>query len=143
MKIKLKAIDKIFLAYLLILLLICLTACKSKKISDTRVDSLVKETLIIKDSIKTRTIFEYETIYDTTRNVYTTHIKKLTIDETQNKALQSTKSVDVSKDIKTKVVEPKKGLNTFQMIAAVSVLTSIFFILGLIAILYLKNKFGV
>lgn len=125
---KLKTLDKLLILYLLIIALICLTSCRVKKSSEQRVDSLVKETLIIKDSINTRTILEYETIYDTIRQKYVTHIKKVSIDERQNKALQSTNSVTLSKTSKDKLSEPREPNLWLKSVLFIVALVVVFFV---------------
>lgn len=125
---KLKTLDKLLILYLLIIALICLTSCRVKKSSEQRVDSLVKETLIIKDSINTRTILEYETIYDTIRQQYVTHIKKVSIDEKQNKALQSTSSVTLSKTSKDKLSEPREPNLWLKSVLFIVALVVVFFV---------------
>lgn len=109
MEIKLKTIDKLLIVYILLIFLLTLVSCKSKHVTQTHTDSLVKEVYQVKDSIHTQTIFEYETIYDTIRKEYTTHIKKIISTESQNKTLQGTKEVKVSKDTKEAVKEPIKA----------------------------------
>lgn len=121
---KLKPLDKLLLFYLLIIALILLTSCRVKKTNEQKVDSLVKETLVIRDSIRTRTILEYETIYDTIRQQYVTHIRKVSIDESQNKALQATSETNLSKTTKEKESlprEPKKWINQLLFISAIVV----------------------
>lgn len=109
MEIKLKTIDKLLIGYILLIFLLTLVACKTKQVTQTHTDSVVKEVYQVKDSIHTQTIFEYETIYDTIRKEYTTHIKKIIATESQNKTLQGTKEVNVSKDTKQVVKEPTKS----------------------------------
>lgn len=109
MEIKLKAIDKLLIGYILIIILLVLSSCKTKNLNKTHTDSLVKEIYQVKDSIHTQTIFEYETIYDTIRKEYVTHIKRVIATEIQNKTLQGTKEVKVSKDTKQLVKEPTKS----------------------------------
>ncbi len=120
MEIKLKTIDKLLIGYIIIIFLLTLVSCKTKHVTKTHTDSLVKEVYQVKDSIHTQTIFEYETIYDTIRKEYTTHIKKIIATESQNKTLQGTKEVKVSKDTKEVAKEPTKA--NFKL----------YFILGLI-----------
>lgn len=109
MEIKLKAIDKLLIGYILIIILLVLSSCKTKNLTKTHTDSVVKEIYQVKDSINKQTIFEYETIYDTIRKEYTTHIKKIIAIESQNKTLQGIKEVKVSKDTKQLVKEPTKS----------------------------------
>jgi hypothetical protein len=90
-----------------------LCGCKTKHVTEQRIDSVVKEVYSIKDSVRNETIFEYETIYDTVRKEYITNIKRIIAVESQNKTLQGTKDVKVSKDTKEVVKEPTKSLNRF------------------------------
>lgn len=130
MKLKLKVIDKLLIGYLFLILVLCLASCKSKHITQQHIDSVVKEIYQVKDSIHTKTIFEYETIYDTIRKEYTTHIKRIIAEESQNKSLQATKDTKVVKDTKEVVSEPtSKGF---------PIMLQIIIILGLLGfILYL------
>ncbi len=129
MEIKLKTIDKLLIGYILIILLLTLVSCKTKHVTQTHSDSLVKEVYQVKDSIHTQTIFEYETIYDTIRKEYTTHIKKIISTESQNKTLQGTKEVKVSKDTKDVVKEPTKANLKFYFIICLILLVIISFLL--------------
>jgi hypothetical protein len=90
-----------------------LVGCKSKHVTTQHIDSVVKEVYSVHDSVHTQTIFEYETIFDTVRKEYTTHIKRIIAEESQNKSLQATKDVKVVKDTKEVVKEPIKSLNRF------------------------------
>jgi hypothetical protein len=110
---KLKAIDRLLLIYIAIIYLMVLCGCKTKHVTEQRIDSVVKEVYSIKDSVRNETIFEYETIYDTVRKEYITNIKRIIAVESQNKTLQGTKDVKVSKDTKEVVKEPTKSLNRF------------------------------
>ncbi len=110
---KLKAIDRLLLIYIAIIYLMVLCGCKTKHVTEQRIDSVVKEVYSIKDSVRNETIFEYETIYDTIRKEYITNIKRIIATESQNKTLQGTKDVKVSKDTKEVVKEPIKSLNRF------------------------------
>lgn len=110
---KLRAIDRLFLIYIAIIYLMTLISCKTKHITEQHIDSVVKEIYQVKDSIHTQTIFEYETIFDTIRKEYTTHIKRIIAEESQNKSLQATKDVKVVKDTKEVVKEPTNALNRF------------------------------
>ena len=125
---KLKPLDKLLLFYLLIIALILLTSCKVKKNSEQKVDSLVKETLVIRDSIRTRTILEYETIYDTIRQQYVTHIRKVSIDESQNKALQATSQTTLSKTTKEKLSEPREPKKWINQLLFISAIVVVFFV---------------
>jgi len=125
---KLKPLDKLLLFYLLIIALILLTSCKVKKNSEQKVDSLVKETLVIRDSIRTRTILEYETIYDTIRQQYVTHIRKVSIDESQNKALQATSQTTLSKTTKEKISEPREPKKWINQLLFISAIVVVFFV---------------
>jgi hypothetical protein len=113
MNMKLKAIDRLLLIYIAIIYLMVLCGCKTKHVTEQRIDSVVKEVYSIKDSVRNETIFEYETIYDTIRKEYITNIKRIIATESQNKTLQGTKDVKVSKDTKEVVKEPIKSLNRF------------------------------
>ena len=113
MNMKLKAIDRLLLIYIAIIYLMVLCGCKTKHVTEQRIDSVVKEIYSIKDSVRNETIFEYETIYDTIRKEYITNIKRIIATESQNKTLQGTKDVKVSKDTKEVVKEPIKSLNRF------------------------------
>jgi hypothetical protein len=110
---KLKAIDRLLLIYIAIIYLMVLCGCKTKHVTEQRIDSVVKEVYSIKDSVRNETIFEYETIYDTIRKEYITNIKRIIAVESQNKTLQGTKDIKVSKDTKEVVKEPIKSLNRF------------------------------
>ena len=125
---KLKPLDKLLLFYLLIIALILLSSCKVKKSSEQKVDSLVKETLVIRDSIRTRTILEYETIYDTIRQQYVTHIRKVSIDESQNKALQATSETTLSKTTKEKISEPREPKKWINQLLFISAIVVVFFV---------------
>ncbi len=113
MNMKLKAIDRLLLIYIAIIYLMVLCGCKTKHVTEQRIDSVVKEVYSIKDSVRNETIFEYETIYDTIRKEYITNIKRIIAVESQNKTLQGTKDIKVSKDTKEVVKEPIKSLNRF------------------------------
>jgi phosphate/sulfate permease len=125
---KLKPLDKLLLFYLLIIALILLTSCRVKKTNEQKVDSLVKETLVIRDSIRTRTILEYETIYDTIRQQYVTHIRKVSIDESQNKALQATSQTTLSKTTKEKISEPREPKKWINQLLFISAIVVVFFV---------------
>lgn len=125
---KLKPLDKIFIIYLLLIALVLLTSCRVKKSNEQRVDSLVKETLIVRDSVTTKTILEYETIYDTIRQQYVTHIKKVSIDERQNKALQSTKASTLSKTSKATISEPRGANMWSKTLLFVCLIVFVFFL---------------
>jgi hypothetical protein len=125
---KIKPLDKLLLFYLLIIALILLTSCRVKKNSEQKVDSLVKETLVIRDSIRTRTILEYETIYDTIRQQYVTHIRKVSIDESQNKALQATSETTLSKTTKEKISEPREPKKWINQLLFISAIVVVFFV---------------
>lgn len=125
---KLKPLDKLLLFYLLIIALILLTSCRVKKINEQKVDSLVKETLVIRDSIRTRTILEYETIYDTIRQQYVTHIRKVSIDESQNKALQASSQTTLSKTTKEKISEPREPKKWINQLLFISAIVVVFFV---------------
>lgn len=109
MKLKLKVIDKLLIWYLFLILVLCLASCKSKHVTQQHIDSVVKEVYQVKDSIHTQTIFEYETIYDTIRKEYTTHIKRVIAEQSQNKSIQAAKDVKVVKDTKEVIKEPIKS----------------------------------
>jgi len=109
---KLKMTEKLIILFLLILILF-LFGCKSKKVNHTHTDSLVKEFVMYKDSVNTKTIFEYETIFDTINKVYVTTIKKVIMQESQNKSLQSHKDTKINKDTKSVIKEPSKAKNQF------------------------------
>ncbi len=109
MNMKLKAIDRLLLIYIAIIYILCLCGCKTKHVTEQRIDSVVKEVYSIKDSVRNETIFEYETIYDTIRKEYITNIKRIIATESQNKTLQGTKDVKVSKDTKEVIKEPTKA----------------------------------
>lgn len=130
MEFKVKTIDKLLISYILIIIILTFISCRAKKVENnkTHTDSLVKETYLIKDSTNTKTIFEYETIYDTIRKEYTTHIKRLIIQESQNKSLQGTKDTKVVKDAKTHTKELIKSNNGFSNILYVILLVIIFFL---------------
>lgn len=130
MEFKIKAIDKLLIGYILLILLLTLVACRTKKVENTKThtDSVVKETFLIKDSTNTKTIFEYETIYDTVRKEYTTHIKRLIVQESQNKSLQGTKDTKVIKDTKTHTKELTKANNGLSNHLLVVLLVGMFFI---------------
>lgn len=106
---KLKAIDRLLLIYIAIIYLMTLVGCKSKHVTTQHIDSVVKEVYSVHDSVHTQTIFEYETIFDTVRKEYTTHIKRIIAEQSQNKSLQATKDVKVVKDTKEVVKEPIKA----------------------------------
>ena len=124
---KLKPLDKIFIIYLLFIALVLLTSCRVKKSNEQRVDSLVKETLIVRDSVATKTILEYETTYDTIRQKYVTHIKKASVDESQNKALQSMRSSTLSKTSEATINEPKSSKKWSKTILLVCLIVLVFF----------------
>ena len=109
MNMKLKAIDRLLLIYIAIIYLMTLVGCKSKHVTNQHIDSVVKEVYSVHDSVHTQTIFEYETIFDTVRKEYTTHIKRIIAEQSQNKSLQATKDVKVVKDTKEIVKEPIKA----------------------------------
>lgn len=109
MNMKLKAIDRLLLIYIAIIYLITLVGCKTKHVTTQHIDSVVKEVYSVHDSVHTQTIFEYETIFDTVRKEYTTHIKRIIAEQSQNKSLQATKDVKVVKDTKEIVKEPIKA----------------------------------
>jgi len=109
MNMKLKAIDRLLLIYIAIIYLMTLVGCKTKHVTTQHIDSVVKEVYSVHDSVHTQTIFEYETIFDTVRKEYTTHIKRIIAEQSQNKSLQSTKDVKVVKDTKEVVKEPIKA----------------------------------
>jgi hypothetical protein len=90
-----------------------LVGCKTKHVTNQHIDSVVKEVYSVHDSVHTQTIFEYETIFDTVRKEYTTHIKRIIAEQSQNKSLQATKDIKVSKDTKEVVKEPTSVLNRF------------------------------
>ena len=113
MNMKLKAIDRLLLIYIAIIYLMTLAGCKSKHITEQRIDSVVKEIYSIKDSVRTQTIFEYETIYDTVRKEYVTNIKRIIASESQNKTIQGTKDTKVGKVTKEVIKEPTNSLNRF------------------------------
>lgn len=124
---KLKPLDKIFIIYLLFIALVLLTSCRVKKSNEQRVDSLVKETLIVRDSVTTKTILEYETIYDTIRQKYVTHIKKVSIDESQNKALQSMRASTLSKTSEATISEPRSSKKWSKTLLLVCLIVFVFF----------------
>ena len=109
MNMKLKAIDRLLLIYIAIIYLMTLVGCKSKHVTTQHIDSVVKEVYSVHDSVHTQMIFEYETIFDTVRKEYTTHIKRIIAEQSQNKSLQATKDVKVVKDTKDVVKEPIKA----------------------------------
>ena len=113
MNMKLKAIDRLLLIYIAIIYLMTLAGCKSKHITEQRIDSVVKEIYSIKDSVRTQTIFEYETIFDTVRKEYVTNIKRIIASESQNKTIQGTKDTNVGKVTKEVIKEPTNSLNRF------------------------------
>lgn len=113
MNMKLKAIDRLLLIYIAIIYLMTLVGCKSKHVTTQHIDSVVKEVYSVHDSVHTQTIFEYETIFDTVRKEYTTHIKRIIAEQSQNKSLQATKDIKVVKDTKEVVKEPISVLNRF------------------------------
>ena len=125
---KLKIIEKLLIAYVLLIYLILFIGCKTKKVENTHTDSLHKEVITYHDSTNTKTIFEYETIFDTIHKVYVTNIKKVIIQESQNKALQSTKDVKVSKTTEKIIKEPTKAKNTFWNYLFVGGLVGTFFL---------------
>lgn len=125
---KLKTLDKLLIIYLLLIALVLLTSCRVKKSNEQKVDSLVKETLIVRDSVTTKTILEYETIYDTIRQQYVTHIKKVSIDERQNKALQSTKAFTLSKTSKATISEPIVAKTWSKTLLFVCLIVFVFFL---------------
>ena len=127
MKLKLKVIDKLLIGYLFLILVLCFVSCKTKHVTQQHIDSVVKEVYQVKDSIHTQTIFEYETIYDTIRKEYTTHIKRIIAEESQNKSLQATKDTKVVKDTKEVVKEPINDIFWIKII--IILIGSIFFIL--------------
>ena len=98
MKIKLTITERIFLVYVLILLLFAFSACKTKKVEKEHIDSLVKEVYHYTDSVREKTIFQYETIYDTIKKEYVTTIKTIVQERSENKALQGTKDIKLRKD---------------------------------------------
>ena len=131
MKLKLKVIDKLLIGYLFLILVLCLASCKTKHVTQQHIDSVVKEVYQVKDSIHTKTIFEYETIYDTIKKEYITHIKRIIAEESQNKSLQSTKDVSVVKDTKEVIKEPTKS--NFWLKVSI-------FLIGVIIVLYFIKK---
>lgn len=131
MKLKLKVIDKLLIGYLFLILVLCLASCKTKHITQQHIDSVVKEVYQVKDSIHTKTIFEYETIYDTIRKEYTTHIKRIIDEQSQNKSLQATKDTKVVKDTKEVVKEPIKS--NFWLKVSI-------FLIGVLIVLYFIKK---
>ena len=131
MKLKLKVIDKLLIGYLFLILVLCLASCKTKHVTQQHIDSVVKEVYQVKDSIHTKTIFEYETIYDTIRKEYTTHIKRIIAEESQNKSLQATKDTKVVKDTK-EVVKETTSSNFWLKVSI--------FLIGVLIVLYFIKK---
>ncbi len=133
---KLKAIDRLLLIYIAIIYLMVLAGCKTKHVTEQRIDSVVKEVYSIKDSVRNETIFEYETIYDTIRKEYITNIKRIIAVESQNKTLQGTKEVKVSKDTKEVIKEPTKSNFKLFVFIGCFITCAIFMLIS-----YIKNKF--
>jgi hypothetical protein len=105
-----------------------LVGCKTKHVTDQHIDSVVKEVYSVHDSVHTQTIFEYETIYDTVRKEYTTHIKRIIAEQSQNKSLQATKDVKVSKHTEKIIKEPTKAKNGLWNYVLVGGFVGIFFL---------------
>lgn len=127
---KIKTIDKLLIVYILLILLLTLISCRTKKVEKMSIhtDSLVKETYLIKDSINSKTIFEYETIYDTIHNVYTTHIKKLIIEESKNKLHSASKEVKQVKNIESVTKDVKPSSSWLSNMLFIAFIITIFFL---------------
>lgn len=125
---KLKLIEKLLIVYILLIYFILFIGCKTKKVENTHTDSLFKEVVTYHDSINTKTIFEYETIFDTIHKVYVTNIKKIIVQESQNKSLQATKDVKVTKNTEKIIKEPTKSKNGLWNYILVAGFVGIFFL---------------